>query len=52
MEHAEEFRELTDKARYFEEQAAGDNILKATEWLDFLIIDMPPRIGDTDLDTV
>lgn len=28
-EHAEEFREWAGKARDFEEQAAGENILKA-----------------------
>ena len=33
-EHAEEFREWAGKARSFEEQAAGDNILKAAERLE------------------
>ncbi|MCL0081693.1 hypothetical protein M1N89_00440 [Dehalococcoidia bacterium] len=33
-DHADEFREWAGKARDFEEQAAGDNILKAAERLE------------------
>jgi hypothetical protein len=33
-EHAEEFREWAGKARDLEEEAIGDNILKAAEWLE------------------